>query len=431
MPSTHRPDPADLAAYRRDPDLEPTDALADVPAADDALPRAAQFARLACLIYGAQDGPARWARANELLAADPALSVVDVWTAAAAGDAAGVRAWLDRDRSLANAEGGPHRWTPLLYLTYSRAAGATDGDAVLDIAGVLLEAGADPSAGYLWHGLSTPFTALTGAFGEGEQGSGRQPRHPHSLALARILLAAGADPADGQSLYNRMFTPDDDFLVLLFEFGLGRAPAGPWAGRLGAALEAPAQMLGRLAQWALDHDFDDRVALLRRSGVGLLAPLPNGQCAIEIAARRGSRAVVDLLVADGAPPPRLSPVEQLAAAILGCQQADAADRAAVDVAMAAEPTALAALRRERPGLIAEAGRPGAVRVAAELGFDPNAPTRGATALHWAAWNADVALLRALLAVGADPALRDREHDGTPLDWALHACQPLSVAVLAP
>ena len=57
-----------------------------------------------------------------------------------------------------------------------------------------LEAGADPNAGYLWHGLPTPFTVLTGVFGEGELGPVRQPRHPHSLALARLLLESRTRP---------------------------------------------------------------------------------------------------------------------------------------------------------------------------------------------------------------------------------------------
>jgi len=57
---------------------------------------------------------------------------------------------------------------------------------------MLLEVGADPNAGYLWHGLPTPFTVLTGVFGEGELGPVRQPRHPHSLALARLLIVWAA-----------------------------------------------------------------------------------------------------------------------------------------------------------------------------------------------------------------------------------------------
>src|SRR5205823_10573375 len=100
--------------------------------------------------------------------------------------------------------------------------------ATLTSARMLLQAGADPNAGYLWHGLPASFTVLTGVFGEGELGPVRQPRHPHSLALARLLLEAGADPNDGQALYNRMFEPDDDHLELLFESGLGAGDGGPW-----------------------------------------------------------------------------------------------------------------------------------------------------------------------------------------------------------
>ena len=58
------------------------------------------------------------------------------------------------------------------------------------------------------------FTALTGAFGEGEDGINQLP-HPHRDALARLLLDSGADPNDGQTLYNRHFRENDDHLKLL------------------------------------------------------------------------------------------------------------------------------------------------------------------------------------------------------------------------
>jgi ankyrin repeat protein len=45
-----------------------------------------------------------------------------------------------------------------------------------------------------------------------------------------------------------------------------------------------------------------------------------------------------------------------------------------------------------------------------------APSRH-TALHSAAWNGDLPMVKLLLAAGADPAARDDEHDGTPRDWA--------------
>jgi ankyrin repeat protein len=45
-----------------------------------------------------------------------------------------------------------------------------------------------------------------------------------------------------------------------------------------------------------------------------------------------------------------------------------------------------------------------------------APSRH-TALHSAAWNGDLAMVRLLVAAGADLAARDDEHRGTPLGWA--------------
>jgi hypothetical protein len=114
-----------------------------------------------------------------------------------------------------------------MYLAYARHDPAIGEDTVLGAARLLLDAGADPDAGYLWHGLLTPFTVLTGAFGEGERGPEAQPRHRHWRALARLLLEAGAEPNDGQALYNRMFLPDNDHLELLLEFGLGTGDGGP------------------------------------------------------------------------------------------------------------------------------------------------------------------------------------------------------------
>ena len=82
--------------------------------------------------------------------------------------------------------------------------------------------------GFLWDGLPSPFTALTGAFGRGE---GDPPPHPDALALARLLLEAGADATDTQATYNLHWTEDDAWLELVLEFGYGRGDGGPWHAR--------------------------------------------------------------------------------------------------------------------------------------------------------------------------------------------------------
>jgi hypothetical protein len=158
-----------------------------------------ELLRLACVRYGG-DSRADQARAVALLAERPELSAASIHTAAAAGDEAAARAFLARDPELASQVGGPFGWEPLLYLAYSRLG----GDA-LPAARLLLDHGADPNAGYLWAG-TYPFTALTGAFGGGED-RGNEPPHPQSRPLARLLLAAGADPNDSQTLYNRSSSP--------------------------------------------------------------------------------------------------------------------------------------------------------------------------------------------------------------------------------
>lgn len=275
-----------IARYRWDPSENTAVERATESPAD-------RFCRLACLGYTAADGPDRWSQAAELLAQDPGIVDLSIWAAGAAADVAALRRHLAADPAgpgvAATRRGGPYRWTPLFYLVYSRlgviardGAGSdgthgTVGRDTTVAARLLLDAGADPHEGYLWHGLPTPFTLLTGAFGEGEQGPLRQPRHPDSLALARQFLDAGADPSDGQALYNRMFGTDDDHLRLLFGYGLGQGDGGPWRARLGEALDTPQQLLRGQLGWAVDHRQGKRVKLLVEHGVDVRTPFADGR----------------------------------------------------------------------------------------------------------------------------------------------------------
>jgi hypothetical protein len=283
---------------------------------EDSLDPAERFCALSALRYDDADAPPRWQAAATLLAEEPTLVDRHVWAAAAASDPVALRRHLAADPTLARRAGGPFGWVPLLHLTYSRAPLGRSQDEVLEAAAVLLDAGADPNAGYLWCGMSTPFTALTGVFGEGEQGPRRQPRHPYDHALAALLLDRGAHPEDQQTLYNRMFRPGDDHLELLFAHGLGRVDPGPWHRQLGEAMETKEQMWARQVGWAAEHGFADRLALLGEHGVDVsgatvveqsLPADPNeldaeGVTALHHAAWRGDLDRIRLLLDAGADP---------------------------------------------------------------------------------------------------------------------------------
>jgi len=414
--------------------------LGGVPAADPA----DEFCRLACLTYSREDDPASWAQARQLLAQHPGLTTVNIWAAAAAARPDDVGRLLAERPARAAQRGGPFRWRPLYYLVYSRFDPAVPAERVLAVARQLLDAGADPNEGYLFDALPSPFTLLTGVFGNGELDQRRQPRHPHWQALGRLLLDAGADPNDAQALYNRMFEPDNSHLELLFEYGLGTGDGGPWKTRI-EELTTPAQMLRIQLRWAVEHHQPTRVRLLVEHGVDFHSPFEgdgpawspgDGRTPVELARLNGDTEIADYLLAQGAAPPDSDPVRELIAA------AFRADRSTLDQIRAEHPDAVAQARHSRPGLIVWAATQApieTVTLLAELGFDVNAYGRGdapveqawETALHHAAVDGNVELTRRLLDLGADPNLHDQRFDATPLDWARHFHQLSTAALLGP
>lgn len=409
-----------IERYRRAPDEV---AGADRPADE--------FLMLACLRYGGDDSPSRWQRAARLLAEHPEITRTSVHAASAAADAGALESLLREDPALARVVGGPYRWEPILYLAYARHDPSVSEEATVRSARLLLDHGADPDAGYLWHGLIPAFTALTGALGSGE---GDQPRHPHGLTLARTLLAAGADPNDGQGLYNRQFGSDDSHLTLLLGHGLGRGDGGPWRARLGMRTDSPAELIQGQLQWAVTHDMRDRVRLLAEHGADLRSPFKSaedrlvkcynasdGRTPAQLAAVCGCWAVLDWLVEHGGVPrPAGVGTDGLIAAALAGDR-PAAQRLAGHAGAA---------RAQRPGLIVWAASRrawSAIPLLAELGWDVNARGRAdapveqewETALHAAAGDGEIDAARMLIELGADPGIRDARFRATPLGWAEH------------
>lgn len=376
--------------------------------------RADEFLRLATLHYG-QDDPARQQSARGLLDRFPEVALSNIYTKVVAGQLDAVREELSQVRT----EGGPYRWEPLLYLTYSRL----DAPHQVGIARLLLENGADPNAGYLWQGLPSPFTALTGVFGRGE---GDQPPHRERVELARLLLEAGADPNDSQTMYNcgpGCPPPYDDVhLELLLEYGLGRGGGGPWHDRMTTAHPTPPQLLEDELVFASSAGLTHRVQLVLAQGTdpegrGTEHPGFHGHRAYEFAAVLGYAEIAALLRARGAAP--LDDVHEVYAAILR-GETPAADPALVALAIERNPYL--------PIRVAELGRTEALEPLKNLGFDLNIMAMSAP-IHQAAFHGHLDTVKKLIELGADPELRDPSYGGNALGWADHNHQQAVIAYL--
>ncbi len=409
---------ADLA---RSPHHEPVGG----PLADDS-EIVDEFLRLVTLNYG-DDDPDRLARAEALLFEHDWLATANIYTIAATGELEAARALLADDPAAASRVGGPHRWEPLLYLTYARLP-LSAGRSPLAVARLLLERGADPNAGYLWEGLIPPFTALTGALG----GGGRIPKHPQELALARLLLEAGADPNDGQALYNQGWgeSAGEEWLELLFEFGLGRGDGGPWRRRFSERQDSPKKMLEDLLIAAAKHGLTDRVRRLLDRGVDprgnlIEHPIYRGRSPVQEAALNGHMDIVAILVDAGAVWEHDQVDELIATAMSG-------DRDGVQRLLATDAGLRERAIERSPDQVVRATEQDsydAVALLIELGFNVNARSRTAP-LHEAAMRGNLPVIRLLLEHGADPNLRDTGYDATPAGWAEHHEQPEAYALLA-
>lgn len=367
--------------------------------------RADEFLRLATLHYG-QDDPARQHAAEQLLERFPDIALGNIYTKVVAGELDAVRAELPEH---ARTEGGPYRWEPLLYLAYSRL----DAPHQVEIARLLLEHGADPNASYLWQGMPSPFTALTGVFGRGE---GDQPPHRNRVELARLLLDAGADPNDSQTMYNcGPGAPppyDDVHLELLLEYGLGRGDGGPWHERMTAAHPTPQQLMEDELVFASSGGLLHRVELVLAQGTdpegrGTEHPVFCGHRAYELAAVQGHTEIAELLRAAGAAP--LDEVHEVFAAIMRGETPD------VSSELAARAVARNPYLPIRAG---EIGRTEALEPLRNLGFDLDI-MGGSAAIHQAALYGHLDTVKKLIELGADPEQRDPSYGGNALGWADH------------
>jgi hypothetical protein len=376
-----------------------------------------ELIRLSCMNYG-NDSARRVEAALALWLSNPTLVRSSVFAAAAAGDHAAVTEFVSADRDAAFRSGGPFDWPPMLYATYSRLTTDNESHDFVETVRVLLRFGADPNSGFLWDGLLTPFTAITGAIGRGEQGASP---HADQLGLLRLLLDAGADPNDGQAVYNAGIgnakpTDDTDWLEVLFAHGFGQPEKGmgrgPWYARFGARLSEPAALVAELLHDAARRGFANRARLLLDHGADPNRagdhPIFGGRAPYDDALTRGFPAVAAMLNAAGAHTVNVSPVE----AIIG--RCLSGETVSVEEATTA--------RNHKHDLIrvaCELAKPlDVIHRLVELGWGVNAKNR-ITALHEAVMCGSLETVKALINLGADPTIADDSFQSTPVGWADH------------
>jgi ankyrin repeat protein len=364
------------------------------------------------------NGRTRPTLAARMLEENPGFAGDDPYLACAIGDEAKVRRAVGGNRSWVNDPGGLLELPPLVAVTHSSLLRLPAfRDRLHACAEVLLEAGADPnqSVANRWDQVSISeasethlLSALYGACGQN-----------HDAQLTRLLLEAGANPNDGESLYHSLESYHSSESLactrLLLQAGARASEANAIyrvldfdnvdALRLllshGADPNEPAKGppisdWGSPLLWAIRRRRSPaHIGALLEAGADASARTPDGADAHTLALRFGLRDVARLLE----PVESSSPEEQFIAA---CAEADEAAARRLQSQRSDLPQTLSeAQLRLLPELAAQ-GCDEAVKVMVKLGW-PIAVSGGdwqASALNHAVFRGNAELTRFLLEHGA-------------------------------
>ena len=273
------------------------------------------------LVYGGdvtgQFDAARPRVAAHLLRDDPDLVARDLYAACAAGDIKTLVRATAVDPAWVNRVGGALNLPPLVAVTHSRLGQLLEFEEKLrQCARHLLDAGADPDQTignrFPPASLATPDEGAKLSALYGAAGVNRDP------VLTSMLLEAGADPNDGESLYHSVENPECTDLLLrkgarvTGTNALRRALDMPDAASLGLLLahggdanepagEGPESVWGAplLRAIALRRS-TDHIAILLKAGADTQARTPGGIGASQLALQVGLVDVAELLKDAGA-----------------------------------------------------------------------------------------------------------------------------------
>ncbi|HEY3903938.1 MAG TPA: ankyrin repeat domain-containing protein [Streptosporangiaceae bacterium] len=382
---------------------------------------AAQFCRES--VRGYRD------KAVRMLAARPELVSYSLATQIVLGEGDPVRRALAADSSLVTRVDPDTGWTALNAVSASRwhMLDPARADGLLAIARMLLDAGADPNGGA----------------GPARPGRGWNPLRcavagagAANPAIIGLLLDRGAEAGDDE-LYLAGFAGDDHEclrLLLAARPNIGEVAAMALAAPISQDDDEGVRLLLEAGadpnRFVDDNDRADPVLhdavgagcgpalteLLAAHGAEIDAVGADGRTAYALAVSQGRSEVAEVLRRAGARAD-VSSADALMSALLR------ADRAAVEAQLASDPGLLGGLTEQQRGAgltrAAETGNVAAIGLMLDLGFPVE--TRGgddaAMALHTAAYSGSASVVQLLIERGADIEARDGNWDSTALVWA--------------
>jgi hypothetical protein len=379
-------------------------------------------------VYGHNGQLAKPAVAARMLATKPDLIDADPILACAAGDEAAVRraiavdpGWPNRIPDIRCPQcGGALGRPPMVAATHSvlgRLSPFREG--LRACARVLLDAGADPNQTWSENDCD-PLSALYGAAGIN-----------HDPEMTRLILAAGANPNDGESLYHSTEAQDLTCMRLLLEAG---ATVGSnvlhhqldtdnldGLRLLLAYAKAPddtSNGLGSSLLWAIRRRRSrEHIEALLTAGADPRSTTEDGVSAYRMAVCCGLPDIADVLSAAGAAE-SLSEEDRFVAA---CARGDRTEAQRILASAADIVGRLSNVQLRQLPDLAATGAGDAVRLMVELGWpvDVRGGDWDASALNHAVFRGDASLTRFLLERGASWIERHGHDDNVhgTLAWA--------------